>query len=114
MGASFPHVAAMLEAGPKRLSGKHSLQTQPITGEEVDARDAFKLLRRVMLPPQWLPEGSEPLEVSAVKSAKVRELCSHFWFYCLGLITHYAVYCVDTRFTVSTTSRAADAAALLT
>ena len=51
------------------------MQTQPITGEEVDARDAFKLLRRVMLPPQWLPEGSEPLEVSAVKSAKVQQ-CS--------------------------------------
>jgi hypothetical protein len=49
----------------------HGLQTQHLTGEEVDARDAFKLLRRVMLPPQWLPEGSEPLEVSAVKSAKV-------------------------------------------
>ena len=49
----------------------HGPQTTPLTGEEVDARDAFKLLRRVMLPPQWLPEGSEPLEVGAVKSAKV-------------------------------------------
>lgn len=52
--------------------GLHLLQTQHLSGEEVDARDAFKLLRRVMLPPQWLPEGSEPLEVSAVKSAKVQ------------------------------------------
>jgi hypothetical protein len=62
----------MRSKGSKHVSVLGFPQTQHLSGEEVDARDAFKLLRRVMLPPQWLPEGSEPLEVSAVKSAKVR------------------------------------------
>lgn len=53
------------------MVGNFLLQAAKLTPEEVDARDSFKLLWRVMLLPQWLPEGSEPLEVAAVKAAKV-------------------------------------------
>lgn len=57
-------------------------QTSKLTGEEVDARDAFKLLRRVMLPPQWLPEDSQPLEVAAVRQAKVWAIMG----FCTGVV----------------------------
>ncbi len=50
------------------------MQTAKLTGEEVDAQDAFKLLRKVTLPPKWLPDDSEPLDMMAVRTAKVRNL----------------------------------------
>ena len=48
-----------------------ALQTAKLSGEEVDAQDAFKLLRRLTLPPQWLPPDSQPIDMASVRRAKV-------------------------------------------
>lgn len=61
----------MVSRARVRAGGPHAgLQT--VTGEDIDAKDSFALLRRLTAPKTWQSdEGAEPLDVAEVRRAQV-------------------------------------------